>query len=170
MSKPHVTAERLREALDFEPSTGVFTLRKSRRGSKMKAGEVVLGSPRRNGYLAISVDRRQYLAHRLAWLHVHGELPAIMDIDHINRIKTDNRIANLRLATRGRNNLNVTAARSDNALGVRGVVKRDRRYVAYLTISSGKNKNIGRFDTVEEAAAAYREAKAKLDPEAVLVP
>ena len=93
MSKQHITAEQLRELLDFDPSTGLFQW-KSKNKRSHKAGWFG-GSKNQRGYLNIQVCGVLYQSHRLAWLHVHGVWPDMV-IDHINRIQTDNRIENLR--------------------------------------------------------------------------
>lgn len=87
----------LREQLAYDPLTGIFVWRMSRPG-RAKAGAIA-GFLDGCGYIAIGFEARRWLAHRLAWAHVHGEPPAGI-IDHINRVRVDNRIANLRIASR----------------------------------------------------------------------
>ncbi len=97
-----LTAERLRELLTYDPETGhfrwVFT-------KGCRAGGQIAGTVRRDGYLCIAVDGRKHKAHRLAWFYMHGRWPH-PEIDHINRSKLDNRLCNLREATRVENNAN----------------------------------------------------------------
>lgn len=104
------------------------------------------------------------MAHRLAWVHVHGSWPA-GDIDHINGDKLDNRIANLRDVTRSVNKENMRSARGDNKVGLLGVhVRRQnttRPYVASIRVS-GKLIHLGAHNTPEAAHAAYLEAKRRL--------
>ena len=89
------TAERVRATFDYDPDTGIFTrlveARSGRGGGHLSAsiGDVA-GHQRRDGYIAIKIDRIAYKAHRLAWLHVHGEWPP-NEIDHINGDRGDNR-------------------------------------------------------------------------------
>lgn len=97
-----LTAERLRELLTYDPETGEFRWRYTR---GCRARGQIAGTVTCLGYLTIAIDGRKYKAHRLAWLHVHGEWP-YPEIDHINRIKLDNRLVNLRRATRAENNAN----------------------------------------------------------------
>ena len=88
-------ALRLRELLSYDPDTGLFRWSKNK-GSK-DAGELA-GCVSPKGYILIGIDGCLYLAHRLAWLYVHGEFPE-KDIDHRDQDKSNNRICNLRLAT-----------------------------------------------------------------------
>ena len=113
-----LTAERLREVLDYGPDTGVFTW-KIRTNSRVKVGDVA-GALRPDGYIQISIDGRLHRAHRLAWLYVTGESPPDQ-IDHINGVRDDNRIANLRLATSAENKQNLRRAKSRNKTGFLGV-------------------------------------------------
>src|ERR1700719_1662744 len=95
--------DRLRELLSYDPETGVFRWLVRKR-QNVKAGDVA-GSFDGCGYCKISIDRRAYKAHRLAWLYMTGEWPPA-EIDHINMNRADNRFANLRLATRHQNMAN----------------------------------------------------------------
>jgi HNH endonuclease len=92
--KPPPSINRLRELFSYDSETGLFTRRFALR--QYPAG-IVAGSKRNNGYVALTIDRRVYQLHRLAWFWVHGSCPD--QLDHINQIRDDNRIANLRLAT-----------------------------------------------------------------------
>jgi hypothetical protein len=95
--------------------------------------------------------------HRLAWLYVYGCLPSV-DTDHINGDKGDNRIANLREASRSENSFNRPAPKS-NKSGVKGVhFDRGRqKWMAYIK-KDWKRYHLGRFDTMEEAVAARHQA------------
>lgn len=161
MAKADLTAQRLRELLHYDADTGVFTWLVTR--GSAKAGDIA-GTPNGNGYLVIRVDGTLYLAHRLAWLHVHGEWPPVY-IDHENQTRNDNRISELRLATNSENQQNQRGARSDNTSGVRGVswFKRMQKWHAYINVNS-KRKHLGYFDAIEDAIE-YRElAEAMLHP------
>ena len=83
--------ERLREILDYDPSSGVFRWKKSRYRNRIGAKA---GYHNPNGYRAIQISGIACLAHRLAWLYHHGRWPA-QALDHLNGIRDDNRIENL---------------------------------------------------------------------------
>jgi hypothetical protein len=169
MASANLTAARLREVLHYCPDTGGFTWRFSRRG--VKAGSVAGSVSKEQGYRYICVDRRSYLAHRLAWLYMNGEWPA-EQVDHKFGIRDDNRWSELRAANNTFNRQNMRAARHDNkSAGLLGVsIQRgngDARYRARIT-TNGVEQLIGRFDTAEAAHAAYIEAKRRLHASCVI--
>lgn len=149
-----LSAARLRLLFHYDPETGIFT-RRVTRGS-MKAGQVA-GSKDVLGYLKVMIDERFYYLHRLAWLYVYGRLPK-GDLDHIDEDKGNNRIRNLRPATRGQNMVNVSRWRH-NTSGFKGVHfhAAAKRYEAYAS-HQGRKIYLGLFDTPEGAYAA-RSAK-----------
>ncbi len=173
------TAEQLRELLHYDPATGQFKRRWGSGGNGRhpdRTGEIVgtvakaaskrracaviaLGSisPRRlaNG----GFRKRAYKAHQLAWLYTYGEWPD-REIDHINGDGTDNRIANLRLATTAQNGYN-KGIRIDNKSGIKGVTwsERSQKWLVHVG-QGGKIHHVGLFSTIEEARAA-REAAAR---------
>lgn len=152
-----ITQSRLKEVLLYNPDTGFFTWIK--RTGNRAAGSLA-GTPRANEYIQIRVDKKIYLAHRLAWLYVHGVFPPDQ-LDHINRIRTDNRISNLRLATQAENKQNFSKSRR-NKSGIIGVswCKQSRKWHARICIN-GRKTDLGRYDSIEKAAAARAEAKAR---------
>jgi hypothetical protein len=99
-----ITAERLRQLLHYDPERGVFTWlsRPAERSWNTRFAGTRAGTINGLGYVVIGILGRRYKAHRLAWLYVHGEWPG-RELDHINCDKSDNRIANLRPATRSQN-------------------------------------------------------------------
>lgn len=142
------------DRLIYCPETGIFRWRSTL--SSKQVGGVQAGALRPDGYWMIADGKgRQHPAHRIAWAMVNGAMPD-GDIDHMNRLRGDNRIANLRVATRSQNNFNSTQ-RSDNASGYRGVsyFKRIGRWRADVALGNGKRKYLGSFGTKEAAAAAY---------------
>ncbi len=152
------TQERLKELLNYDPETGVFTW-KVRRGLA-EAGPA--GSTKKDGYNYICIDGRTMLAHRLAWFYVHGQWPRHV-IDHINGDRTDNRIVNLRDVPYRTNNENQKKPHRSNTSGYLGVSRIQSRGKWQASIQlNGRNKNLGRYDTPEEAHAVYLEAKRQL--------
>lgn len=150
-----LTVEQLRKALDYDPRTGTFVWLVAKRGT---ARGTTAGTLNSNGYITIAVCGRLYKAHRLAWFHIHGEWPP-NDIDHVNGIRTDNRLENLRLATRSQNCANKSSHRRDNTSGVKGVTwdKGRQKWMAKIQVA-GDHKFLGRFTSLEEAADSYRRA------------
>jgi hypothetical protein len=161
MAKPIITVERLRQVLDYNHETGIFT-RRITLGATAIAGSVTSAATDAHGYRRVMVDGRRYPAHRLAWLHFHGVWPADQ-IDHINGSRSDNRIANLRAVTQLVNIQNQRTARRNNASGFLGVswVKDRSKWRAQIMVSGAVLK-IGHFTTPEAAHAAYIEAKRRL--------
>jgi hypothetical protein len=153
-----ITAERVREVLDYDPETGVFT-RKVRLAHRHQVGDIA-GQKHTKGYVLIGVDSELYFAHRLAWLHYYGEWPK-NQIDHINRVKTDNRIANLRDVTNAENHRN-RPINSNNKSGHIGVswAARTGRWQATITVA-GKSIFLGQYDKLEDAIAARKAAEAE---------
>ena len=151
-----LTAEKLRELLHYEPASGIFT-RKVSTASRAKVGDVA-GCQNGAGYLSIMLQRRVHQAHRLAWMYVYGEWPT-GQIDHINRIKTDNRISNLRDVSHKQNHQNKSKP-SNNTSGHTGVVwhKQNSKWQATITHNK-KDTYLGCFATVEEAVAARKAAE-----------
>ncbi len=153
-----LTQARLRELLNYNSKTGVFTCRKTR-SSKAVAGQVV-GHAHPAGYLWMVIDYRRYLCHRLAWLYVHGKWPPV-EIDHINGVRDDNRLVNLRIATISQNRANARKRR-DNSSGFKGVywVARYEQWIAQIVLNR-KAKYLGHFDSAEDAHDAYCKAAQK---------
>ena len=156
-----LTQSRLKECLSYNPETGEF--RAFSTAGARRAGSVA-GSNHPKGYTAITVDGHRHLAHRLAWLYVYGVFPS-GDTDHINGVKTDNRIVNLREATRSQNMANLGAL-SNSKSGLRGVryYARTGRWIASIR-ANGKTVHLGYFATAEPASQAYREAAIRLHGE-----
>jgi HNH endonuclease len=112
------------------------------------------------GYRVIHLGDRTCKEHRLVWLYVHGE-PVPIQIDHIDRDRTNNRIANLRAATPSQN---IANSKGYGRLGVKGVRPWKGSFRAHIRFN-GTGFHLGTFATVEEAAQAYREAAIRLQGE-----
>lgn len=138
----------LHRHLRYDPLTGVFSWRISKRGHR-RAGDVA-GSLTGKGYWRVKVCQVAYLAHRLAWAMHYGVEPA-GEVDHRDGNPLNNRIANLRLATRQQNCENVKGA------GVRFEAERGK-WLARICVKR-RQINLGRYDTEAEARAAYEAAK-----------
>lgn len=147
-----LTQSRLQELLHYDPETGVFRWR-VRPNQSVKAGDVA-GTVNRKGYRKITIGRKIYGANRLAWLYVFGEWPA-GHVDHEDKDPGNDRIKNLRDATRSQNKIN-SNIRSDNTSGFRGVGwhKASKKFYASIT-TEGKRRALGYFNSPEDAARAY---------------
>lgn len=150
-----LTAERLREVLHYDPETGAWTWRVSPCPG-VKVGQIA-GTVNNRGRRVITIDGTDHLSSRLAWLYMTGAWPS-KQIDHRNRVRTDDRWANLREATQTQNNGNMRR-RSDNTSGIKGVCwdKDDQKWRVRIGLN-GQRKHLGRFSTLDEAAAAYARA------------
>jgi hypothetical protein len=143
-----LTAERLKQVLQYFPTTGRFRWR-VRQGTSGPRGEA--GNLRPGGYRRIQVDGVRHYSHRLAWLYIHGEHPT-GEIDHKNGNPADNRIANLQNCPHPEN---VWHAVERNMSGTTGLRRRGNKWQARITVN-GRQYNLGTYDTRKEAAAAYR--------------
>ena len=151
-----LTPHRVRELFEYNPETGEFIRRVARGGERRGARVKTLTD---KGYLRIGIDGADYRAHRVAWLYVHGEWPADQ-LDHINGKRSDNRIANLRLASHAENSRNRYRSRN-NTSGYKGVDFNRGRWRALIG-TGGKNLHLGYFSSAAEAHAAYCRAAQEL--------
>ena len=151
-----LTAEDLRAVLSYSPDTGIFVWI-----SGVRNGQVA-GNVDNLGYRRICVFGRFYKAHRLAWFYVNGKWP--IEIDHVNGVRDDNRLVNLRAANRSINVQNV-GPRRNNTSGFTGVsfYRRTGRWRAQIK-NAGRTVHLGDFDQPEAAHDAYMEAKKRLHP------
>jgi hypothetical protein len=131
---------------------------KKSNNNKVKIGSKAGGnSVNSDGRKSISVNKKRYLASRVIFLHQKGYLPAM--VDHINGIKTDNRIENLRPATSLTNNQNAKI-RKDNKSGIKGVSLKKGKWYVQLRIN-GLKKSFGYFKDLELADLVAQEARDK---------
>lgn len=146
--------------LNYDEQTGIFRWKAVPPGNigKLKLGAIAGWLQR--GYRLIGLDGKRYYAHDIAWFFVHGRWPK-RRLDHKNRIKDDNRIDNLREATKQQNAAN-SKIRSDNTSGFKGVTfnRRVGRWVAQIHVN-GKGIGLGYFAAKEDAARAYDTAAVK---------
>ena len=156
--KTSITRDRLIELLDVNTEQGTFYWKNTMGGKALKGSEA--GALAVNGYVAIRLDKKDYLAHRLMWLYVYGAMP-LLHIDHIDRDRTNNKPTNLRLATNKQNGENMFRSKT-NTSGYRGVRKESRLiskpWSATIT-HNYKQKHLGYFATAEEAVKARKKAE-----------
>ncbi len=148
-----ITQKELKKFLHYNQETGIFT--RLIGVNQFMAGEPV-GNDDGHGYLRTSIKGNRYSCHRLAWFYVHGIWPN--KIDHINHIKTDNRIINLRSVSHGENakNLSLYANNTSGVNGVHWCVK-DKKWKAQLGYKQ-KVTYLGSYDDKFEAICARKSA------------
>lgn len=160
-SKEWLTVDEARRRVNYDPSTGALTwkvLRNSKRiGEEARSLDVA-------GYVQVNICGVVVKGHRLAWLLHYGEWPSD-HIDHINGVRSDNRIANLRCVNGTVNTQNKRLGSCQNKTGFLGVHynannRPDRRYRAKI-VTGKKQIHLGGFATPEEAHQAYVLAKRK---------
>lgn len=176
MSKQILTQETLRELLDYNPETGIFTWKPRPLGTfaSVRAGNQwnsrFSGKPagctdQLNGYTKITVHGRTCSAHQLVWLYVYGKRPK-HEIDHINGVRNDNRLKNLRDVPHVTNQQNQKRAQKSNqSCGLLGVTwnKQSEKWQSYIRYG-GRRHFVGHFSCPKEAHSAYLERKAKHHP------
>lgn len=148
---PTITADALRKVLKYSPSTGKFIWIAN--NGKMRAGAEAGNRMKPTGYIQICINYKNYRAHRLAWLYMYGEWPN-GHLDHKNRITSDNRIKNLRLATISENGANSKARKS--ITGFKGVDFINGKFRARFRSKSTGRIHLGMFNTAQEAHEAYK--------------
>jgi hypothetical protein len=145
----------LKETFNYDPLTGNFTWL-TKTNTKVVVGSAA-GFVNQRGYVMIGFLGKEFSAHRLAFLYMTGKLPVNL-VDHIDRVRDNNKWDNLREANSGQNGINQIATKSES--GLRGVheVKRinsSNKFVAKCK-SDGKTKHIGTFSDKLDAALAYQ--------------
>lgn len=150
---------RLKELFIYDPDSGEFTRKHAH--NRWKSGGKV-GFLNTSGYIEAGVDNAYYQISHLAWIYVHGDAD-FLEIDHINGIKTDNRISNLRPSNRAMNCQNIRKPQSNSKSGYLGVSfhKSSNKWVAQISFS-GKKIHIGCFDSPEKASEAYINKKREI--------
>tara|TARA_R110000868_G_scaffold153337_1_gene378692 strand:- start:59 stop:586 length:528 start_codon:yes stop_codon:yes gene_type:complete len=164
MKANELTQELLKAHIEYDPDTGLF---RRTFGCWRTGVEWYAGCPNNCGHLRIWFLGHLYQAHRLAWLYITGAWPK-HEIDHINGVKTDNRFANLRDVTRNINQQNLTKPmKSKKSCQLIGAYWNHDRWMAIIKVDK-KQIYLGRFDTPEEAHAAYVGAKRVMHPGGML--
>lgn len=155
MADAILTQQQLKALLNYNEKTGIFTWRSKRRGVKQFS---VAGTLHHSGYIHILINYKKYLAHRLAWLYVTGEMP-VDQLDHINRIRNDNRICNLRACTRAENMRNMSVLKMSDIEGATGVSWHTQRnkFRAYI-YENKKQIHLGYFADKNDAIKAHKKA------------
>ena len=167
-----LTQAELKSRLHYNPDTGKFSWRYcadrsaawNRRYAGKQAGTLMRDRGQKVFYVLINISGKVRRAHRLAWFYVHGEWPD-GQIDHINGDGIDNRIANLRVATPSINAFNRRGLEERNTSGHTGV-NWYRRYLKWRAFikHNGKFKNLGYFDSLEDAVTARKAAEQEYFP------
>ena len=156
MTESSLTQERLKELLNYNPDTGIFTRAIARQGARCGdvAGTGFLG------YVRIRINDKRYYGHRLAWLYMYGEWPR-GQIDHVNHNRADNKIINLREVNHQENQKNQTKYKN-NTSGINGVcwLNTSNRWRARIKVS-GKSIYLGIFSDKFEAICARMSANNK---------
>ena len=154
------------ELFEYDAETGIFRWRVTMVGGnyssfvKARPGDIAGKVDKSTGYVRIRTHGEKFFAHRLAWLFVTGEWPRL-HIDHKDGDKENNRFGNLRDVTRSVNLQNRKGpSKKNKSTGVLGVRAANDKFLAEIRIN-GKTRNLGRFDTTEQAHAAYLTAKRK---------
>jgi hypothetical protein len=152
-----ITQEELKQLLDYDPTTGIFTRKVSKGGQKV--GSVAGCLDKAKGHLQICINMIQYQAHRLAWLYMTGNWPK-QQIDHINGSRSDNRIENLRDVSNRDNQSNRHTHRNGRLVGA-SWNKQNKKWKANIVINRHKHF-LGYFPTEQAAHEAYLTAKQNL--------
>ena len=148
----------LLELFDYNQNTGIVTRKVVVTGSGVRSYQQVSNKTDR-GYLWVQVDAKRHRLHRIIWKMVYGDFDESMQIDHINGVRNDNRLSNLRLVTHGDNNKNCCTFKH-NTSGISGVTwhKAQRQWVSYIGLN-GKRSHLGYFNHMDEAVKARKEAE-----------
>ena len=158
MSKT-ITHAQLLERLHYDQETGQFSRKTAVRGHLSGPIQRKLD---KKGYRIIRAFGTEFRAYRLAWFYVHGVLPT-GQVDHINGVRDDNRIVNLRDVSPSENQQNRRGPTSANKCGFLGVFAWQNKWRSRIKLN-GRAIEVGMFDSPEAAHAAYLAKKRELHP------
>lgn len=155
-----ISHERLLEILNYNFETGIFTW-KIATSNRVKIGSVAGYSNGKSGYRQNEIDGKKYYSHRLAWFYMYGTWPS-NEIDHINGIRDDNRISNLREASINEQRWNRNISKN-NKSGFKNVYfdKKTNKYRAEIE-ANGKKFYLGVFDNPEAAHETSKNFREKI--------
>ena len=169
-----LTQQYLKECLDYNPDTGIFVWKKrplhhfkdsrSANSANSRMNSKKITNMDSCGYIQVKINSIIFQCHRLSWLYVYGYMPE-NQIDHINGVRNDNRIVNLREATRSENQQNQSNPHGETSCKKLGVYyhKKNEKFYSMIGIN-GSKKYLGCFNTAIEAHNAYLQAKRQLHP------
>jgi len=158
-----ISQSELKSRLSYSHESGQFTWIVAP-SNFMRPGDKAGFENPQNHYVSIKIGKKMARAHKLAWLYHYGEMPD-RQIDHINGIRSDNRIANLRLATPSENAQNKRKCGTRNSTGYLGATfhKQSGKFQAQIKYD-GKARHLGLYKTAEEASAVYLKTKREHHP------
>jgi len=141
----------------FEYKKGKLYNKYTRNPRALQYSEI--GSKHHSGYRQVQISGKLYMVHRLIWIIYNDEIPSGMEIDHINHIRDDNRLINLRLVTRqdNRRNQKLTARNTSGTMGVY-LIKKSNRWCAQIKVD-GKVIYLGTYSIKKEAIEVRKKAE-----------
>ena len=110
-----------------------------------------------SGYSRLRLKGTLYLTHRIVWEMHNGPIPLGYEIDHINHVRNDNRIENLRLVDSTANSRN-QKLHITNTSGVTGVVRFRKKWRAQITVNNVR-LFLGDFDDFSDAVSVRKSAE-----------
>jgi len=150
-----IDQQEIKKVYEYKDGNLIYKIRTSNR---VKIGDVAGSKKKDTGYIQVSFNKKYLLVHRLIWIYHNGDIPDKFQIDHINGIRHDNRIENLRLVTNTQNSYNRPKTKR-NASGYKGVYWNigAKKWESKIQID-GILKHLGLFITKELAYDAYCKA------------
>ena len=154
-----MNTSKIRDLLEFDSKTGKLKWKVSQ-GARAVVGETA-GCLLSIGYIQIKINGEKYYAHRLIWEMFNDAIPEDMEIDHINGIRDDNHLSNLRCVPRQVNSQNLRKAQKNNkSTEVLNVYPHRKKFQVRITVD-GKTINVGTYSTLKIAEGVALRAKRK---------